>query len=83
MTRLDQNKTYILDEFLSSVKEEERAEFYEGAPVFMATASYEHERIIGNLIEEFQSGLTGKLSIPINVTTLNEMKSIPIKPLDA
>ena len=53
MSRLDINKKYTLEEFLEYVKEEDRAELYEGTPVFMAPASYEHEGVIANLISEF------------------------------
>ncbi|MBP1968399.1 Uma2 family endonuclease [Virgibacillus natechei] len=56
MDHLDKNKTYTLDEFLFQVKEE-RAELYEGVPVFMAPASYEHEGVIANLIGEFRTVL--------------------------
>ncbi|WP_264371366.1 Uma2 family endonuclease [Virgibacillus necropolis] len=59
MTQLDKNKTYTLYEFLLYVKEEERAELYEGIPVFMAPASHEHEGIIANLIGEFIHALKG------------------------
>lgn len=59
MTNFDKNKTYTLDEFLIYVKEEERAELYEGFPVFMAPASFEHENIIANLIGEFRIALKG------------------------
>ncbi|SHG23304.1 hypothetical protein [Ornithinibacillus halophilus] len=34
MSQLDKNQTYTLDEFLIYAKEEERAELYEGTPVF-------------------------------------------------
>ena len=60
MSQLDKNKLYSLEEFLDYVKEEERAELYEGVPVFMAPASYEHEGIVANLIGEFSSALKGK-----------------------
>lgn len=59
MTQLDKNKTYTLNEFIHYVKEEERAELYEGTPVFMAPASFEHENVIANLIVEFGSALKG------------------------
>ncbi|WP_430789054.1 Uma2 family endonuclease [Virgibacillus flavescens] len=59
MSQLDKNKLYTLDEFLLCVKEEERAELYDGTPVFMAPASYEHEGIIANLIREIGNALKG------------------------
>ncbi|MGY0691706.1 Uma2 family endonuclease [Virgibacillus sp. FSP13] len=59
MTHLDKNKTYTLDEFLLYVNEE-RAELYEGTPVFMAPASFEHENVIANMIGEFGIALKGK-----------------------
>lgn len=58
MANLDKNKTYTLDEFLLCVKEE-RAELYEGIPVFMSPASYEHEGVVANLIGEFMNTLKG------------------------
>ncbi|GAB3046678.1 Uma2 family endonuclease [Virgibacillus ainsalahensis] len=58
MTHLDKNKTYTLEEFLLYVKEE-RAELYEGIPVLMSPASYEHEGVIANLIREIGSALKG------------------------
>src|SRR5690625_2149747 len=57
MSQLDKNKKYTLEEFLDYVKEEERAELYEGTPVFMAPASYEHEGVIINLGSEFNQVL--------------------------
>ncbi|MBY7142271.1 Uma2 family endonuclease [Virgibacillus sp. NKC19-3] len=59
MSRLDENETYTLDEFLLYVKEE-RAELYEGTPVFMAPASFQHENVISNLSKEFGNALEGK-----------------------
>lgn len=59
MSQLDKNQTYTLDEFLLYVKEEERAELYEGTPVFMAPASFEHENVVANLIGEFSNALKG------------------------
>lgn len=59
MTQLDKNETYTLDEFIQYVKEEDRAELYEGVPVFMAPASFEHENVIANLIGEFSNSLKG------------------------
>jgi Uma2 family endonuclease len=59
MSQLDNNQTYTLDEFLLYVKEEERAELYEGIPIFMAPASFEHENVVANLIGEFRNGLKG------------------------
>ncbi|OZU87414.1 endonuclease [Virgibacillus indicus] len=59
MTQLDKNKNYTLEEFFDLVKEEERAELYEGVPVFMSPASFEHEGVIANIIGEFSSGLKG------------------------
>ncbi|GGB31674.1 Uma2 family endonuclease [Virgibacillus dakarensis] len=58
MTQLDKNKTYSLNEFLLYVKEE-RAELYEGVPIFMAPASFEHEGVVANLIQEIGSALKG------------------------
>lgn len=55
---VDKDKIYTLDEFLLFVKEE-RAELYEGVPIFMAPASFEHEGVIANLIGEFRSRLKG------------------------
>jgi Uma2 family endonuclease len=60
MTQLDKDKKYTLEEFLDYIKEEERAELYEGTPIFMAPASYEHEGVIANLISEFRHTLKGK-----------------------
>ncbi|PAV30446.1 endonuclease [Virgibacillus profundi] len=60
MSQLDKNKYYSLEEFLDYVKEEERAELYEGAPVFMSPASYEHEGVVANLIVAFGNALKGK-----------------------
>ncbi|MFA1820987.1 hypothetical protein ACDX78_12530 [Virgibacillus oceani] len=37
------------------VKEEERTELYEGTPVIMAPASYEHEGVIAKLISKFDN----------------------------
>ncbi|WP_100012835.1 Uma2 family endonuclease [Lentibacillus sediminis] len=59
MSSLDKDKKYTLEEFLLHVKEEERAELYEGVPVFMAPASFEHEGVVANLIGEFSNGLKG------------------------
>jgi len=61
MSQLDKNKLYSLEEFLDDVKEEERAELYEGVPVFMAPASYEHEGVVANLMVEFGNGLKGSM----------------------
>lgn len=57
---LDRNKTYTLDEFLLCIKEEERAELYEGTPIFMAPASFQHENVIANLMIEIGNALKGK-----------------------
>ncbi|QKY69862.1 Uma2 family endonuclease [Lentibacillus sp. CBA3610] len=59
MSELDKNGFYTLDEFLLHVKEE-RAELYEGTPVFMAPASFQHENIIANLMGKFSNMLDGK-----------------------
>ncbi|GAB3806066.1 Uma2 family endonuclease [Virgibacillus kimchii] len=59
MSQLDKNKKYTLEEFLDYVQEEERAELYEGTPVFIAPASYEHEGVITELIGEFRHNLKG------------------------
>jgi len=59
MSQLDKNKKYTLEEFLAYVKEEDRAELYEGTPVFMAPASYEHEGVVADLIGEFRHALKG------------------------
>ncbi|MEW9676198.1 Uma2 family endonuclease [Lentibacillus sp. L22] len=59
MTQLDKDKTYSLDEFLLYVKEEERAELYEGIPVFMAPASFQHENVIANIMGEFRNAIKG------------------------
>lgn len=60
MSQFELDKTYSLEEFLEYVKEEERAELYEGVPIFMSPASYEHEGVIANLIGEFSNTLKGK-----------------------
>lgn len=49
MTQLEKNKTYILDEFLLYVKEEERAERYEGIPVFIAPVAFSIDDILSFL----------------------------------
>lgn len=58
MSDLDKNATYTLDEFLLHVKEE-RAELYEGTPVFMAPVSFQHENVIANLMGRFSNTLNG------------------------
>jgi len=58
LSRLDKNQTYTLEEFLLNVIEE-RVELYEGTPVFMAPASFEHEGVIANIIGELTSALKG------------------------
>ncbi|MEN1969443.1 Uma2 family endonuclease [Lentibacillus sp. N15] len=59
MTDLDKNKTYTLDEFLLYVKEEERVELYEGIPIYMAPASFQHENVVANIMGEFRLALKG------------------------
>lgn len=58
MSDLDKNNTYTLDEFLLYVKED-RAELYEGIPVFMSPASFQHENVILNLSREIGNALKG------------------------
>lgn len=76
MSQLDKNKKYTLEEFLDCVKEEERAELYEGTPVFMAPASYEHEEVMANLISEFIQTLKGS---PCQVFGSNLQVIFPFK----
>jgi Uma2 family endonuclease len=58
MSQLEKNKIYTLEEFFLYVGEE-RVELYEGVPIFMSPASFEHEGVIANLIGEFRSALKG------------------------
>lgn len=58
MKNLEGNQTYTLEEFFQYVGEE-RVELYEGIPIFMSPASYEHEGVIANFIGEFKSALKG------------------------
>ncbi len=58
MSEFEENHTYTLEEFFLLVGEE-RAELYEGIPVYMSPASYEHEAVIANLIAAFKVALKG------------------------
>lgn len=58
MSEFEKNYTYTLEEFFLLVGEE-RAELYEGVPVYMSPAFYEHEAVIANLIGECKGGLKG------------------------
>ncbi|WP_102273163.1 Uma2 family endonuclease [Cytobacillus massiliigabonensis] len=58
MKEQKENQTYTLEEFFQFVGEE-RMELYEGVPISMSPAAFEHEGVIANLIREIGSALKG------------------------
>lgn len=58
LTDLEKNRIYSLEEFFLLVGEK-RTELYEGVPVFMAPAAFEHEGVIANVIGELKLALKG------------------------
>ncbi|MBB5323266.1 Uma2 family endonuclease [Anoxybacillus tepidamans] len=58
MSEREEKRLYTLAEFFAFVGEK-RMELYEGVPVLMAPASYEHEGVVANLIGEIKPALKG------------------------
>lgn len=58
MSEREERQLYTLAEFFALVGEK-RMELYEGVPVLMAPASYEHEGVVANLIGEIKLALKG------------------------
>lgn len=58
MSQSEEKRLYTLEEFFEFAGEE-RMELYEGTPVFMSPASYEHEGVVANLIGEIKPALKG------------------------
>ena len=58
MKEQKENQLYTLEEFFQFVGEE-RMELYEGVPISMSPAAFEHEGVIANLIREIGSALKG------------------------
>lgn len=56
MSEREEKQLYTLAEFFELVGER-RMELYEGVPVLMAPASYEHEGVVANLIGEMTFAL--------------------------